>query len=332
MGIRGREFAAEYRTGRRAEEEPETVVASGAMQPGLPSAAYDYLLVVGPGRSGSEFLFRNLLAHPAMVSPELKEGYYYRSPAAFHRARAAAGGPGTVLLDVANLGYRDPALVPGLGRIREEGVRILVVALLRHHGVRAESMMRFRRSRGEVSALLGPRALEEAVLRDRLTPERLRELYELPADLMVIAFPALVNRTREVLAALIARCGLERVEIRPTDRTNEAVDARAVWFSALGKGIALALRRLGFRKTLQRLKDHPRVGALFFTPLRTEGALRLSDSGRRNLERSYRECVEIVEGSSAKVAEGVYLRAASSRPPPAAGSGGASADPAGASR
>lgn len=298
-------------------------MASEATQPGVPSAAYDYLLVVGPGRSGSEFLFRNLLAHPAMVSPELKEGYYYRSPAAFHRARAAAGGPGTVLLDVANLGYRDPALVPGLGRIREEGVRILVVALLRHHGVRAESMMRFRRSRGEVSALLGPRALEEAVLRDRLTPERLRELYELPADLMVIAFPALVNRTGEVLAALVGQCGLEPSGLHSGARLNEAVDARAVWFSALGKGIALALRYLGFKKTLQRLKDHPRVGNLFFVPHREEGAARLSESGRETLERSYRECVEIVEGRSAVVAEGVFLRPASSCGSSGAGSGGA---------
>lgn len=296
-------------------------MASEPTRPASPAAAYDYLLVVGPGRSGSEFLFRNLLEHPAMVSPELKEGYYYRSPSAFHRARRAAGGAGTVLLDVANLGYRDPALVPGLGRIREEGARILIVALLRHHGVRAESMMRFRRSRGEVSALLGPRALEEAVLRDRLTPERLRELYELPADLMVIAFPALVNRTREVLRALLERCGVERLEIHPIDRTNEAVDARAVWFSALGKGIALALRRLGFKKTLQRLKDHPRVGTLFFIPLREEGAARLSESGRETLERSYRECVEIVEGRSVEVAEGVFLRPAPGRPPPDAGSG-----------
>lgn len=288
-----------------------------------PAAAYDYLLVVGPGRSGSEFLFRNLLAHPAMVSPELKEGYYYRSPAAFRRARRAAGGPGTVLLDVANLGYRDPALAPGLDRIREEGARILVVALLRHHGVRAESMMRFRRSRGEVSALLGSRALEEAVLRDRLTPERLRELYELPADLLVIAFPALVDRAREVLGALLERCGLEPPDLQPSARLNEAVDARAVWFSALGKGIALALRYLGFRKTLQRLKDHPRVGTLFFVPHREEGAVRLSESGRETSERSYRECVEIVEGRSVEVAEGLFFRAAPSRGSSGAGSGGA---------
>lgn len=296
-------------------------MARESPQPALPAAAYDYLLVVGPGRSGSEFLFRNLLAHPAMVSPDIKEGYYYRSLSAFRRARRAAGGPGTVLLDVANLGYRDPALVPGLGRVREEGARILVVALLRHHGVRAESMMRFRRSRGEVSALLGRRALEEAVLRDRLTPERLRELYELPADLMVIAFPALVDRTREVLAALVGRCGLEPSDRRPSGRINEAVDARAVWLSAVGKGIALALRYLGFRKTLQRLKDHPRVGTLFFVPVREEGAARLSESGRETLEQSYRECVEIVETRSVVVAEGVFLRAAPSLPSAAAGSG-----------
>ncbi len=39
----------------------------------------DYLLAVGPGRSGSEFLYENLKSKPGFVFPEIKEGCYCRS-------------------------------------------------------------------------------------------------------------------------------------------------------------------------------------------------------------------------------------------------------------
>lgn len=286
-------------------DAPEPEERSPATAP-----AYDYLLVVGPGRSGSDFLFRNLQDHPALISPGIKEGYYYRSPAVFQRARRAAGGGGAILVDIANLGYQDPALGAGVWRLREEGVRILMVVLLRHHGARAESMMRFRKSRGEVSALRGRRILEESVLRDRLTAERLAELYGLPVDLLVIGFPALVNRTQEVMNLLADRCGVERLPAHGADRVNESVVARAVWFSALGKITAVALRHLGFRKTLQRLKDDPRVGTLFFTPSPAEAPVGLSRRRWLSLEETWRDCRALVEQRSVEVADGVFLRLA----------------------
>ena len=270
----------------------------------------DYLLVVGPGRSGSELLYRNLLAHPACVFPEVKEGYYYRSPARLRRARRTAGGKGAVLVDVANLGYRDPALVPGVVRLQDEGVRVLIVVLLREHGTRARSMMRFRRSRGEVSALFGARRLEAAVVRDRLTPERLQDLYRLNADVLVIHFSALVQRTAEVLDALTDRCGLARLRTGRPGRVNEAVQARSTWLAAAGKAAAVALRRLGFRRTLQRVKDDPRVRALFFVPLGPDDPARLGERSQAVLEEAWRECCAVVERHAERVADGVYLRPA----------------------
>ena len=83
---------------------------------------YDYLLVVGPGRSGSEFLYRLLRDHPGFVFPEIKERYYYRSPRAFRRARKRLDGrQGQILCDVANLAYADARLSRGVEALREEG-------------------------------------------------------------------------------------------------------------------------------------------------------------------------------------------------------------------
>ena len=41
-------------------------------------ASCDYVLVAGPGRSSSTFLYRLLAAHPAFAAPAIKEDCYYR--------------------------------------------------------------------------------------------------------------------------------------------------------------------------------------------------------------------------------------------------------------
>ena len=56
-------------------------------------------------------------------------------------------------MDIANLGYCDASRVTGVRALREDGLRILLVMLLRRHVDWAPSMMTFRWSRGEYSAL-----------------------------------------------------------------------------------------------------------------------------------------------------------------------------------
>ena len=283
-----------------------------AQDAGAAAPRYDYLLVAGPGRSGSEFLYRNLQGHPQLTCPAIKEGYYYRSLKAFRKAWRLAGPRGKVLVDVANLGYRDTALARGAKRLREAGFRILVVLLVRDHCARAQSMMVFRRSRGEISALAGARRLEAAVVRDRLTSERLRQLYGLQVDVLTVRFPALVERTAEVLGALAQRCGIAPFGSPRCVGANVAAEPRAVWLSSLGKAVALALRRLGLRRTLQCLKDDRRVQTLFFLPARASGPTSLSERNRRMLEETQRECTAVIDRCSERIAEGVYLRPAGS--------------------
>ena len=276
------------------------------------SAACDYLLVVGPGRSGSEFLYRRLKGHPAYAFPEIKEGYYYRSPRAFRKARARAGG--RVLVDVANLGYRDAALAPGVRALLAEGVRVLLVVLLRDHRERARSMIAFRRSRGEVSALLGARRLEAAVVADRLTPARLRAIHALDADVLALCFDALTADATAALDCLAALCGTAPFADGADageGAVNEAVRARVPPFAAAGKLAALALRRLGLRRTLQRLKDSRRLRTFFFAPLDgADAAPPLSDASARLLDECGRECRAAVAEASERLRPGVFLRRA----------------------
>lgn len=271
---------------------------------------YDYLLVAGPGRSGSDLLYERLRGHADFAFPEIKEGYYYRSPARFEKALRRANRDGKrILADVANLGYQDPALGPGVRRLAGAGRRVLLVVLLRAHRDRAVSMMRFRRSRGEFSALFGARRLERAVARDRLTPEALDAIYDLGVDVLTLQFSALTGNTAESLGALAALCGAAPFPESAPAVVNESVRARNALLAAGGKGAAVALRRLGFRRFLQRVKDSRSVRRLFFAPETAGGgAPRLSEESERLLDESFAACLAVAERASERLGEGLFFR------------------------
>ncbi len=275
---------------------------------------YDYLLVVGPGRSGSEFLYENLKSHPHLAFPEIKEGYYYRSLSAFKKVRSQLdGGQEKILVDIANLGYSDPALTKGIKRLQDDSYRILLVALLRNHRDRAVSMIRFRKSRGEISALFGARRLENAVVRDRLTPKNLSAMYDLEVDLLTIHFPALITHTATVLDILCSLCGTSKLDSVQQRIVNEAVRARYPLLSAFGKSIAVVLRKSERRHLLQRLKDNRFVKKLFFVPLSDDkDNLSLSEESTKILEDSFLACRSIIENSAEHMGENCYFRKAGS--------------------
>ena len=251
----------------------------------------DYLLVAGPGRSGTDYLFEQLRRHPQLAFPESKEGYYYRSLRRRRRA-AARAGPGRTLADIANLAYRDPKLPARVRRLAGSGVRVLIVVLLRDHVARAQSMMLFRASRGEPSAWLGRRRLEERVVRDRLTAGQLAAIRDSGAEVMVVNFQDLTGDTGAVLDGLLARCRLAPLGA-PAGSASRNASRPARWMplSALGKLAAVLLRRTGAHQALRRVKGSPRVQRLFFQdpavpPPRPE----LSPANRRLLDEEHAAC------------------------------------------
>ena len=273
---------------------------------------YDYLLVVGPGRSGSDFLYRILRAHPDYAFPEIKESAYYRSARTYQRGRAKVRPPGKLLCDIANDAYHDPKLLPGVRALQQQGVSILIIVLLRNHRDRALSAMRFRKSRGRPSALLGAQRLEESVVRDRLTPQMLEDIFRLDVDVLTVDFATLVGETDRFLAKLADLCRTAPFDDVPADPVNASTRARFVWLSTLGWLGAVVLRRLGLNRLLQRIKDSRLVGRLFFKPLATgQEEIRLADRSTRILDDAHRACWSVVMEQSAKEHEGLFLRRAS---------------------
>ena len=286
-----------------------TVDALSATPP-VGRRACDCLLVAGPGRSGSTFLLRILEGHGDFQTLSVRDGHYYRSPRRFERAlrRARAADPRAILVDTANA-WRDPALAAGIETLAARGRRTLIVVLLRDPRDRAASSMRFRRSRGELAALLGARALERTVLRDSLTPERLARLHGLPADVLTVGFPTLTGDTDRFLDVLAGLCGTARFPAASRRPVNESVDPRNLLLSAVGKAAAVTLRHAGCPALIERLKASPRVQRLFFKPRGDGGhAERLGHHAERALAGRLEACLAVVDQTADRLGSGIWLK------------------------
>ena len=267
------------------------------------SPGYDYVLVAGPGRSGSTFLYRLLNAHPAFAAPEIKEGYYYRSVRRFDRARRKLRQSNTILLDVANTAWADPRLAV-VTALHRRGWRALVVVLLRQHRERAVSVMAWRQSRVPFASA---GALERAALRDSLTEPALGRIYALGVDVLAVGFDTLVGNPRAVLDAMARLCRTRGFAPPGTRPVNPAVQARHPFLGAAAKLAAIVLRAAGARRLLQALKDEARIERLFFRPARAASGPSLSARAGTLLDRRFDACVAAVAAASTPLGDGIWF-------------------------
>ena len=299
----------------RADGRPEGPAADAdAPRPAGP--AYDYLLAVGPSRSGTTFLYRALNAHPGFRAPEIKEAHYYRSARRLERALAGLRGSGAMLLDVADTAWLDPRL-DRVSALAAGGARILLVVLLRPHRDWARSMLAYRRSRvlpALPAILAGPGGLERAVLRDALTAEALERIFALGADVLAIEFEALTGEPAGVLDALARLCRTAPFGRIDTAPVNPAERARFAPLAGAAKLAAWALRAAGARRTLQALKDEPRLVRLVFRPAGADELPALSEAAAARLDRREAECRAAVAAAGEPVAPGLWLARAAPRP------------------
>ena len=278
---------------------------------------YDYLLVVGPGRSGTDFLYANLRQHPEFAFPEIKEAGYYGSPRRFEKEHGRLlGEEGRILADISNLAYRDRLLAPGVTALKSRGVRVLLVVLLREHCARARSMVRYRRSRGHLAAWLGANRLEQSVVRDRLTPKQLEDIHSLGVDVLSIEFSTIVENPAQVFRHLSLLCGVSIPEHIETRITNRSVRHRNLVLSTLATSGATLLRSLGLRRLLQHLKDSEHLDRLLFVPLpEDEWEVVLNAESVRLLENAFAECRSAIQAHAEVLAKGIYFRNANRQAP-----------------
>ena len=155
------------------------------------------------------------------------------------------------------------------------------------------------------------RALERSVIRDRLTRADLEAIYDLEADILAIRFDSLIENPKRALNAIAGLCGVPPFGEVEGGLVNESLRPRFFPLSAAAKLMALTMRRIGLRKPLQRIKDSDIPRKVLFAPItesEKRGTAILQESSARLLARSYKECTEMIERRSERVAEGVFVR------------------------
>lgn len=272
------------------------------------SIKYDYLLSVGPGRSGSTFIYQKLKTHPEVEFPGIKESYLYRSLRRFEKARKRLK-EGVILADISNRAYQDPLLGWGIKTIRNNGYRILLILFVRKHYDRAVSMVRFKRSRGEFCALFGESYLEKKVMNDQLMPEQLLNIFQMDVDILIVYFPMLTQKPEVFLGQLSNLCGISQFNNIEKERVNQSVCARNILLSAFGKVVAVLLREVGCVGFLQTLKDNNFMRNFFFVKLPRED-FSLSEKNKNLLNDLYFDCCSVVNDFSDRIEEEIYFRKA----------------------
>ena len=266
----------------------------------------DYLLIAGPGRSGSTYLFKGLAARGDFVAPAIKEGAYYRSPTRLRRALAVLPA-GAVLLDGANAAWRDPRLA-AVSDLRRRDCRVLLVLLLRDHLDWARSMKTFRASRGDWHSWFGGGTLERAVVRNSLKPDDIARLLGLEVDLLCVDFAALIRDPESVLDQIAVLCGRPPgAPAPPRTAMNPAVAARSRMVAAAGKGVAVLLRALGCRRLLHRLKASTTLRRAFFRPINASPAP-LGQASGQELAQRQSACRAAVDSATIELAAGMRLK------------------------
>ena len=140
----------------------------------------------------------------------------------------------------------------------------------------------------------------------------LDDIFSLDVDVLTVDFTTLVEDTEGFLARLAYRCRTAPFDDVPAEAVNVSTEARFVWLSTLGWFGAVALRRLGLTRLLQRVKDSRWVDRVFFNALASgQEDIRLDDSSVRILDAAHRQCWSLVTALSEQEQQGLFIRRSS---------------------
>ena len=207
-----------------------------------------------------------------------------------------------MLLDVADTAWSDPRL-DRVAALCAGGARILLVVLLRRHRDWARSVLAYRRSRvlpALPAVLAGRGGPERAVVRDALTAAALERIFALGANVLA----AEPGRVLDALARLCRTGPFGRIDAAPVNRAERA---RFAPLAAAAKGAAWALRAAGARRTLQALKDDPRVVGIVFRRAGADELPALSGEAAARLDRCEAACRAAVAAAGEPLGDGLWL-------------------------
>ena len=225
-----------------------------------------YLLVAGPGRSGSTYLYNVMSQHPEVVTAGWKEAYLYRNERKL-LSTLRKNSRRKVLLDVANRGFVDPKLREFLANYSgSEPYRLTLIYLYRDQGERLASVFDFRKSRGMIEAYLPQRLAEKLLISDIFSSRHIQGQQSPHYETFILKTERMQRDPTRFLAELdkMLHLGLDQTKPLVAVHFNERRDARMLWASSIGKVAASLLRWLGMARIVEAIKTQPQIEKLFF--------------------------------------------------------------------
>ncbi|MCX8522064.1 MAG: sulfotransferase domain-containing protein [Rhodoferax sp.] len=219
---------------------------------------------IGPGRSGTSWLFDAMIKTRQIIVPVIKEPAFFDTH--FHRGLAwyehlylpcAAGSKPMGRVDFSNRYYMNNA---ALLRIREYNPEATIIFIHRDHRELFRSMLYF-----EVRKGLPRRAIETMAAqkyRESHCENQIKRLRQIFGTQMIIIDFEQIRRGE--LKQIYTQIGLPDLTVINNNFTNALMVPRAAWMGRMAKNLALWLRRHEMFGILQRLKRMQLIRAVLF--------------------------------------------------------------------
>lgn len=254
-------------------------------------------VMIGPGKSGTTWIYRLLREHPDVYVPETKEVMYfnefYDRGEDWYRSFFEHVDGETAVGEVSNTYIFDERVA---GRIRRYNPSMRLITSLRNPIDRAFSHYLFLRRNGKVSGsfedIIGG---EHRVVERGLYHRHLRPFWqEFPdSQILVLDFDTLADDSRQ-----FGRAIFEHLEVDASfwpesadERALGAMRPRSKLVARLAKAVAVGVRRLGHPELVTRLKESS-VMKLLFEPIDRSEYPTLDLTTRKRLQQYYRDDAE----------------------------------------
>lgn len=248
---------------------------------------------IGPGRSGTSFIYEALLEHPQVTMAHgTKETNFFGSE--YHRgidwyASFFEGADTPAVGEISNNYFYDGDVAERMAAVVPEA---RLFSCLRHPFDRLRSVYQYRLRAGTIPASVPldeaveryPDLVEDNCYASRLAPFR---AHFSPEQLLVLFYDDLDRDPRAFLTRLFAFVGVDPA-FEPSvldQRVNAAVELRSPWLQRVVGPAARLLRALGLVRVVTRLKRSDALRKALFRPPKSTGAAEALRLQPRTVER-----------------------------------------------
>lgn len=251
-------------------------------------------IVIGPGRTGSTFLYEILSNHEEIqMARNIKEtnffNHNYNKDVSSYLEFFKSEKPMTVRGEISNMYIFDKSVA---SRICKHFPNVKIISILRNPYDRMISMYYHKIQKGELPTKL---SIEEAIEKDKSLIQRnyygslLKPYYEEfdKEKIFVSTFDLLVKNHNEFVNGVLTFLGVDKIDIKKdlNNNINPSKKLRFNFTSSLIRSSANMLRRLNFLSILNTLKRSDMINDFLFKKIKTK--LILTEKITKELQKEF---------------------------------------------